>query len=79
MTIFVISYHRRTGAKSIAEFSDDQDEAAFTRRRELERTVDDGTEVVILRGKDRNQLERTHARYFRSPSELGENLRAALE
>jgi hypothetical protein len=46
---------------------------------EIDAKGDPNVEVVILVAKTRQTLDRTHSRYFRSPSELLADLAAAVK
>jgi hypothetical protein len=69
---FLIVYNQRTGNVSVDEYSDAERDAAVARRFELERAfrLEPHMEVVLLVARTRNDLERTHARYFRDFREL---------
>lgn len=79
MTIYVLTYQRKTGRRTIDQFAEGSDDQAFARRRQLEVEVDDDAEVVLLRGESIRQFETTHARYFRTPSEIAGRLLDELD
>jgi hypothetical protein len=69
---FLVVYDRSTGELELTEFG--EDEAARARRERLERELAERThsevEVVVVTSPSREALERTHARYFKTVSEL---------
>lgn len=65
---FLLEYHRESGALKITEFDNSSD--AMRARVTLEREVPRGVEVVVLVGKSLETLRRTHARYFKSATEI---------
>jgi hypothetical protein len=80
MTQYFVRYRRSTG--ELLEFEDlgSDRTAAMERRFEEERAYKDDSdiEVVVLTASSREDLLRTHARYFRSVPELAAALTAAL-
>ncbi len=73
MSFFLVVYDRSTGElRELTEFS--KDEAARARwerlKRELAEREHPEIKVVVLTSPSRKALERTHARYFKSVSEL---------
>jgi hypothetical protein len=72
MSYFLLVYDRSTGALELTEFAEDEAPRASRERfeRELAERGRPEMEVVILRSPSRAALERTHARYFKSVSEL---------
>lgn len=72
MSYFLLVYDRSTGALELTEFGEDAAPRASRERfeRELAERGRPEVEVVILRSPSRAALERTHARYFKSVSEL---------
>jgi hypothetical protein len=72
---YLIVYDQRDGRIDILEeFSDVERDAALNRRFELElkHRSDPLIEVVVLGAASRDDLMATHARYFKSVSELAE-------
>lgn len=80
MTQFLLRYRRSTG--DLLQFEDlgPDRAAAMDRRLEEEKAHKDDSdvEVVLLSASSREALIRTHARYFKSVSELAAGLAAAL-
>ncbi len=73
MSHFLVVYDRSTGELcELTEFGDDEaDRAARARlERELAERTHPEIEVVVVTSPSRAALERTHARYFKSVSEL---------
>lgn len=72
MSYFLLVYDRSTGALELTEFGEDQGDRASSARfeRELAERGHPQVEVVLLQSPSRAALERTHARYFKSVSEL---------
>jgi hypothetical protein len=80
MIQFLVRYRRSTGdLLQFEELGSDRD-AAMKRRLEEEKSYKDDSdvEVVLLTASSREALLRTHARYFKSVSELAAALGAAL-
>jgi hypothetical protein len=71
MTEFLLTYRRSSGElMACREFVD---RAAATRERtslEARFREDPDVEVIVLTASSREQLERTHSRYFRTMQEL---------
>jgi hypothetical protein len=80
MTQYFVRYRRSTG--DLLEFQDlgSDRTAAMKRRLEEERAYKDDSdmEVVVLTASSREELLRTHARYFKSVPELAAAITAAL-
>jgi hypothetical protein len=80
MIQFLVRYRRSTG--DLLHFEDlGFDRTAAMKRRLEEETAykdDPDVEVVLLAAPSREALMRTHARYFKSVSELAAALEAAL-
>ena len=80
MTQYLVRYRRSTG--DLLQFEDlgPDRAAAMERRLEEERAHKDDSdvEVVLLTSASQEALIRTHARYFKSVSELAAALGAAL-
>ncbi len=80
MTQYLVRYRRSTG--DLLEFQDlgSDRTTAMERRFEEERAYKDDSdiEVVVLTASSREDLLRTHARYFKSVPELTAALAAAL-
>jgi len=76
MQYFLLVYDRATGSllRDPAAFAAGEREAALTLRFAVEKEYRDNTdvEVVVLGAESRDDLLRTHARYFKSVSELAE-------
>ena len=81
MTQFLIVYDQTSGqVLDLREFDDADRESALSERFRLEREhqtdrgvggeSDENLEVVVLGADSRADLERTHARYFKTVSEL---------
>lgn len=73
MTQFLIVYDQVAGkVLELREFEDAQREAALAERFRLEREhlSEEHVEIVVLGASAREDLERTHARYFKTVSEL---------
>ena len=80
MIQYLIRYRRSTGALlEIQDLGSDRT-AAMERRFEEELAYKDDSdiEVVVLTASSREELLRTHARYFKSVPELAAALSAAL-
>jgi hypothetical protein len=65
---FLVIFNRRTGASSVSEFPVGCGREAIRQRFAVEREHrdDPDIEVVVLGSDSRDELERTHSRYFRS-------------
>lgn len=71
MNYYLVVYNRRTGEVTVRDFGPAERDAAFRARFEVEASVsDDDIEVVVLGGKSREDLARTHGRYFASVAQL---------
>jgi hypothetical protein len=73
MTQFLIVYDQRAGVvEELREFTDGDRDVALAERFALERLhlPDEHIEVVVLSAASRADLERTHARYFKSVAEI---------
>jgi hypothetical protein len=69
--IFLIDYDRRWGTiRRFESFSDNDRQAAEQLRLELELQGRAGSEVVLLEADDEQTIRKTHARYFKTASEL---------
>ena len=75
---FLVVYNRRTGANTLREFPPGQGREAIRARFEAEQNnlSDPDIEVVVLSSHSKEDLLRTHSRYFRSAREIVENARA---
>lgn len=75
MISFLIQYDRRSGDLVVREFAgSDGHERAIQERLRLEaldRTSD--VELVVLNADSREELERTHGRYFRTVRQMVED------
>jgi hypothetical protein len=79
MVHVVLVYQREAGALLLQESYDDGD-TAMRRRFELERRPEFADmEIVVLSANSIETLHETHGRYFYTPSELLQQLRAAVE
>jgi len=80
MIQFLVRYRRSTGDLLHFEELGFDRNAAMKRRLEEEKAYKDDSdvEVVLLTASSREALVRTHARYFKSVSELATALGAAL-
>lgn len=79
MKYFLVVYNRLRGGivGEIEEFAD-QTKALHARfATEVEHGHDPNIEVVVLGARTREDLESTHARYFKSVTELIDQARAA--
>jgi hypothetical protein len=72
MSHFLVVYNRSTGELELTEFGDGEADRASRVRleRELAERTHPEVEVVVVTSPSRAALERTHARYFKSVSEL---------
>ncbi len=74
MPYFLLEYDRPAGKLlHIREYSNAERDAAYEERRRCESTKLPHVEVVILEGASRDDIERTHSRYFRTLEELASN------
>jgi hypothetical protein len=72
MRNFLVVYNRRTGENSLREFAEGCGREAIRERFAQERLHrnDPDIEVVVLGSNSRDELLRTHSRYFRSAGEI---------
>ena len=73
MRYFLVVYDRARGeVVDLQEFSGAERNKALKARfaLEVERRDDASIEIVVLGAESREALERTHARYFKTPGEL---------
>jgi tRNA pseudouridine-54 N-methylase len=72
MKYFVVVYNQASGDVSVEEFPEASGRAALDRRFELEAANRERVEVevVLLGAESRQDLSRTHARYFKSIEQL---------
>jgi hypothetical protein len=72
MRYFLVVYNRSTGTVEVKNFDAGQRQQALEERfaRELAERERPEVEVVLLGADSRAQLEKTHARYFKSVGEL---------
>lgn len=73
MKYFLVAYDRSSGESEIVqEFSADERSAAMRARFLAEKRFDGrpSVEVVVLGSRSRNNLSKTHARYFTSAKTL---------
>jgi hypothetical protein len=70
MRNFLVIFNRRTGANSVQEFPAGCGREAVRQRFVIERQHrdDPDIEVAVLGSGSREELEKTHSRYFRSAS-----------
>jgi hypothetical protein len=75
MENFLIIYNRRTGESDVREFAAGRGREAIRARFEQERIHrgDADIEVVVLSSSSREELLKTHSRYFRSAEEILEH------
>ncbi|HUY44554.1 MAG TPA: hypothetical protein VMV92_02320 [Streptosporangiaceae bacterium] len=68
MRNFLVVFNRRTGANTVREFPAGRGREAIRERFILERQyrADPDIEIVVLGSGSREELEKTHSRYFRS-------------
>jgi hypothetical protein len=78
MRSFLVVYNRRTGSNSVREFPPGQGREAIHARFEAEREHrgDPDIEVVVLGSRSREELLKTHSRYFRSAREILDSARS---
>lgn len=67
MPQFLVVYNQTTGEVEVEEYADEDRKAAHDRRFAIEREhrLERHIEIVLLRARSRDVLERTHARYFK--------------
>jgi hypothetical protein len=72
MRNFLVVYNRRTGENTVREFPPGQGREAIRARFEAERQNrgNSDIEVVVLGSQSREELLKTHSRYFRSAREM---------
>ena len=74
MKHFLIHYDRPAGQLlSIREYSDEEEAQAIADCDAQEFAKPDHVEVVLLTAACRADIERTHARYFKTPREMVES------
>lgn len=75
MRNFLVVYNRRTGAARVEEFGEGCGREAIRQRfaAEREHRGDPDIEVVVLSSSSREELLKTHSRYFRSAREIIEH------
>jgi hypothetical protein len=75
MRNFLVIYNRRTGANTVQEFPEGCSREAISQRFVVEREHrgNPDIEVVVLGSNSREELEKTHSRYFRSAREILEH------
>jgi hypothetical protein len=75
MRNFLVIYNRRTGANTTREFPEGHGREAIRERFAQERLHrgDPDIEVVVLGSSSREELLKTHSRYFRSAEEILEH------
>jgi hypothetical protein len=68
---FVLTYRRATGDLiDIKDFDDGRDALDLRMAIEQDSANTDDTEVVVLLARDRDHLQQTHSRYFRTARQL---------
>jgi hypothetical protein len=72
MRTFLVIYNRRTGENTLQEFPPGHGRDAIRARFEAEREHhgEPDIEVVVIGSRSREELLRTHSRYFRSARQL---------
>jgi hypothetical protein len=72
MRNFLVVYNRRTGKSTVREFPEGSGREAIRERFANERHYRDNPdiEVVVLGSSSRDELMKTHSRYFRSAGEI---------
>jgi hypothetical protein len=70
MNYFLVIYDRASGKVRLRDFGSAREDALKARFEAEESGLDEETEVVVLSASSREDLERTHSRYFHSMSEL---------
>lgn len=75
MENFLVVYNRRTGESDVREFPAGRGREAIRERFVQERLYrdDPDVEVVVLSSSSREELLKTHSRYFRSAEEILEH------
>jgi hypothetical protein len=75
MRNFLVIYNRRTGASTLQEFPEGSGREAIRERFAQERLHrgNPDIEVVVLGSSSRDELLKTHSRYFRSAGEILEH------
>jgi len=75
MRNFLVVYNRRTGERSLREYPEGCGREAIRERFAQERLHrdDPDIEVVVLGSSSREELLKTHSRYFRSAEEILEH------
>lgn len=75
MRNFLVIYNRRTGARTVRDFGVGHGREAIRERFAVERkhSGDPDIEVVVLGSSSREELEKTHSRYFRSARQIMES------
>jgi len=78
MRNFLVVYNRRTGENAVQEFPAGSGREAIRERFVQERAHrgDPDIEVVVLGSDSREELEKTHSRYFRTAREILERAHA---
>lgn len=70
MNYFLVIYDRATGKVELREFGVRREDALRARFQAEQGGVGAETEVVVLSAASREDLERTHSRYFHSVAEM---------
>jgi hypothetical protein len=70
MNYFLVIYDRASGEVRLRDFGAAREDALKARFEAEQSGLDEETEVVVLSANSRDDLERTHSRYFHSVSEL---------
>ena len=80
MTEFLLTYRRSRGELiECLEFAQRSDATRARTAREREFIADPDVEVVVLTAASREQIMRTHSRYFRTVQELASDMSLALD
>ena len=80
MKHFLILYRRSTGLLKLSDLGEDQVSAlALRSKKEKELRTDPDVEVALLRASTLEVLKSTHARYFKTISELTDELTLTTE
>ncbi len=82
MNSFLLVYDQKLGEliRPIAAFNESEGDAALRRRFELEREYrgQKDVEIVVLGAESEAAIRKTHGRYFKTVSELLEDMQSTL-
>jgi hypothetical protein len=70
MSYFLLVYDRSTGQLRLRDFGGAREDALQARFAEEHSGLGSETEVVVLSAESREDLERTHSRYFHSVADM---------